>query len=238
LVVNIVYILGVIGMSGGWDDEELKATVEAYVEMQRNERAGLFFVKVQYYRRLMQKFGRPEKAYELRMQNISYVLSLMGRGWLTGLKPARNIDSAMATQIEKLLGQIEGHRHVPIVAYEILAREQARHKNLARPGGNLKPKSRRMTVTHFERDATVKAWILQQAAGVCECCEKPAGFNGADGMPYLELHYVRQLAEGGADVVSNTVALCPGCHSEIHHGANAPALVAWLYDNVGRLRRD
>ncbi len=75
-----IYICSIIGMSGGWNDEELKATVESYVEMQRNEHAGLFFVKKQYYRKLTQKFGRAEKAYELRMQNVSYVLSLMGRG--------------------------------------------------------------------------------------------------------------------------------------------------------------
>ena len=225
-------------MSGGWNDEELKATVESYVEMQRNEHAGLFFVKKQYYRKLMQKFGRAEKAYELRMQNVSYVLSLMGRGWLAGLRPARNIDAAVAARIEKLLEQIEGHRRAPIAAFEAAAREQARHKNLPRPRGNPSPKARRTAIMHFQRDAVVKGWVLQQAAGVCECCEKPAVFNGADGLPYLELHYVRQLAEGGADMVSNAVALCPSCHAEIHHGANAPALVAWLYDNVDRLRRD
>ncbi|SEL24737.1 HNH endonuclease [Nitrosovibrio tenuis] len=225
-------------MNGGWTEEELEAAVESYVEMQRNERAGRLFITKQYYRKLMQKFGRTEKAYELRMQNISYVLSLMGRGWLPGLKPARNIDSGVAARIEKLLEQIEGQRRVPIVAFEIAAREQARQRNLRRPQGNPSPKSRRMAVTHFQRDASVKAWVLQQAGGVCECCEKPALFSGADGLPYLELHYVWQLAEGGPDVVSNAVALCPGCHSEIHHGANAPALVAWLYDNVARLRRD
>jgi len=225
-------------MSGSWSDEELKATVESYVEMQRNERAGQFFIKKQYYKRLVQRFGRTEKAYETRMQNISYVLSLMGRGWLAGLKPARSIDSGIAAQVEKLLEQIEGHRRAPIVAFEVTAREQARHKNLPRPHGNPNPKSRKMAVTHFQLDAGVKAWVLQQASGMCECCEKPALFNGADGLPYLELHYVRQLAEGGPDMVSNAVALCPSCHSEIHHGVNAPALVAWLYDNVGRLRRD
>jgi 5-methylcytosine-specific restriction enzyme A len=225
-------------MSGGWSDEELKATVESYVEMQRYERAGHFFVKKQYYKKLMQKFGRAEKAYELRMQNVSYVLSLMGRSWLAGLRPVRNIDPPVAARIEKLLEQIEGHRRAPIAAFETAAREQARHKNLPRPPGNPSPKSKRTAITHFQRDIAVKAWVLQQAAGVCECCEKPAIFNGADGLPYLELHYVRQLAEGGPDTVSNAVALCPSCHSEIHHGANAPALVAWLYDNVERLRQD
>lgn len=225
-------------MSGGWTGEELKATVESYVEMQRNDRTGRLFTKKQYLRILAQKFGRTEKVFELRMQNISYVLSVMGRSWLTGLKPAKNVDPLVAAQIEKLFEQIEGQRRVPIVAYEITAREQIRQKNLPRPHGHPSPKSRRIAVTYFQRDAAVKAWVLQQASGICESCEKPAPFNGTDGLPYLEVHHVRQLTEGGSDMVTNAVALCPGCHSEILHGANAPALVAWLYDNVGRLRRD
>ena len=225
-------------MSGGWSNEELKATVESYVEMQRNERAGQFFIKKQYYRRLAQKFGRTEKAYEIRMQNISYVLSLMGRGWLAGLKPARSIDSGTAAQVEKLLEQIEGHKRAPIVAFEITAREQARHKNLPRPHGNPNPKSRKMAVTHFQRDAGVKAWVLQQASGMCECCEKPQSSMEPTACPIS--NYIMSGNWQRVDRIwyHNAVALCPSCHSEIHHGANAPALVAWLYDNVDRLRRD
>lgn len=221
-----------------WGDEELRAVVASYVEMQRNEREGRLLLKKHYYRKLAEKFGQAEKVYEHRMQNISYVLSLLGRSWLTGLKPARNLEVGIAVRIEKLLEEVEGQRRAPVAAFEIDAREQVRQKDLPKPAGNPKPKSRRVTVTHFQRDASVKAWVLQQAAGKCECCEKPASFNATDGLPYLELHYVRQLSEGGSDTVGNAVALCPGCHSEIHFGANSQALVAWLYDNVSRLKRD
>lgn len=221
-----------------WGMEELRAAVESYVEMQRSERAGQLLLKKHYYRKLAERFGRAEKAYEYRMQNVSYVLSLMGRNWLTGLKPSGNLEAGIAVRIEKLLEEIEGQKRVPVAAFEIDAREQVRQKDLPKPAGNPKPKSRRITITHFQRNASVKAWVLQQAGGVCECCEKQALFNGTDGLPYLELHYVRQLAEGGADAVANAVALCPACHSEIHYGANAQALIAWLYDNVSRLKRD
>lgn len=224
-------------LNDGWSNEELKASVEAYVEMQRNERAGQLIIKKHYYRKLAQTFSRSEKAFEYRMQNISYVLSLMGRSWLTGLKPAKNVDADVADQIEKLLIQLEGQKAVPIAAFEIKVQEAARQKYLPKPEGNPGPKSRRVTITRFQQDVAVKAWVLQQAAGICECCEKPAPFNGADGLPYLELHYIRQLAEGGSDTVSNAVALCPNCHREIHYGANAQALMAWLYDNVARLSR-
>ena len=37
--------------------------------------------------------------------------------------------------------------------------------------------------------------------------------------PFLEVHHVKRLAKGGADVPSNTVALCPNCHRAAHYGA-------------------
>jgi len=225
-------------MSDGWSNEELKASVECYVEMQRKERAGQPIAKKQYYRKLAQRFGRSEKAFEHRMQNISYILSLMGRSWLTGLKPAKNVDADVADRIEILFTQLDGQKAVAVAAFEIAVREGVRQKNLPKPNGNPSPKARRIAITQFQRDTAVKAWVLRQAGEICECCEQPAPFNGADGLPYLELHYVRQLAEGGADTISNAVALCPNCHREIHHGANAQALTAWLYDNVARLLRD
>ncbi|MBA4143927.1 MAG: HNH endonuclease [Nitrosospira sp.] len=224
-------------MSGDWNDEELKASVETYVEMQRNERAGQLIIKKHYFRKLAERFGRSEKTFEQRMQNISYVLSLLGRGWLTGLKPVRSIDARIAARIEKILEQLEGQKMAPVAAFEVAVLEETRQKDLPKPDGNPSPASRPIAVTQFQRDATVKAWVLQQAAGICECCEKPAPFKNVDGRPYLELHYIRQLGEGGPDTVSNAVALCPNCHQEIHYGANAQALAAWLYDNVSRLIR-
>lgn len=230
--------VGAAPMTEDWNGEELRAVVQSYVEMQHNERAGRLLVKKHYYKNLAERFGRIEKLYEHRMQNVSYVLSLLGRSWLTGLKPSRNLDAGIGARIEKLLEEIEGRRRAPTAAFEIEAREQARQKDLHKPSGNSQPRTRRVTITHFHRDASVKAWVLQQAGGVCECCEHQASFNGTDGLPYLELHYVQQLEEGGPDTVTNAVALCPGCHAEIHYGANAQALIAWLYDNVSRLTRD
>jgi 5-methylcytosine-specific restriction protein A len=224
-------------MDKDWNSEELKATVEAYVEMLEHERAGRIFVKKQYWKKLAQAFGRSEKAYENRMQNISYVLSLVGRNWLMGVKPAKNISADIAVKIEALLEEISGYKNLPVVAFEIAAREEATRKNPPQPGGRPVPKSRQVAVTHFQRDPRVQAWVLQQAGGICEGCEQPAPFHGTDGLPYLELHYLRQLAEGGPDTVANAVALCPNCHREIHYGANSQALIAWLYDNVARLMR-
>jgi 5-methylcytosine-specific restriction protein A len=39
-----------------------------------------------------------------------------------------------------------------------------------------------------------------------------------DGMPYLEVHHVKQLKDGGSDRIDNAVALCPNCHRKAHYG--------------------
>lgn len=47
-------------------------------------------------------------------------------------------------------------------------------------------------------------------------CGEPAPFYNKNGKLYLEFHHVITLANGGPDVVYNTVAICPKCHKRIH----------------------
>lgn len=222
-------------MNEEWSKEELQASVEAYLQMQQKAQAGEHFVKAQHYKKLSEKFGRSTKAYDYRMRNISYVLSLMGRGWLDGLVPAQNVGANVAVQIEELLTQAEGRKSLPVVAFDIEVKKEAKKKNAPKPIGNQKPKATTSEVIQYQRDASVKAWILEQAGGKCECCEREAPFKGTDGLPFLEVHHIRQLADTGTDTVSNAVAVCPNCHRELHYGANCKSLVALLYARVSRL---
>lgn len=222
----------------GWTKDELRASVAAYLEMQQLDRAGSPFTKKRYYEDLGNRFGRTAKSFEYRMQNISYVMSLMGRDWLSGLKPAKNVGANVAAQIEQLIAEVEGKSVVPVVAFEIAVREDVKKKTLPLPTGSRNPKVVTASVTQYQRDASVKAWVLKQADGTCECCRQPAPFNGADGLPYLEVHHVRKLAENGADTTTNAVAVCPNCHRELHYGDRAKELVEALYKNIKRLRRE
>jgi 5-methylcytosine-specific restriction protein A len=224
-------------MSDGWSKEELRASVDAYVAMQLRERKGEPFTKKRYYEDLATKFGRTEKAFEYRMQNISYVMTLLGRDWLTGLKPAKNVGANVAAEIEELIAQAEGKQFVPVAAFEIDARKEAKKKNLSKPEGNRRPTVMSSTITQYHRDPAVKAWVLQQAKGKCDSCEQPAPFNGSDGQPFLEVHHVRQLADNGSDTATNAVALCPNCHRELHYGENSRALLLRLYGRITRLVR-
>ncbi len=83
------------------------------------------------------------------------------------------------------------------------------------------PKPSRTIVSQvvFNRNQYVVAEILDRANGICEKCKNPAPFiKDIDKKPYLEVHHVIPLAEGGEDTIENAVALCPNCHRHAHYG--------------------
>ena len=74
-------------------------------------------------------------------------------------------------------------------------------------------------ILSFVRNPDVVAEVRFRAAGKCEGCNKDAPFlRRMDGKPYLEVHHVTQLADGGEDTVDNAIALCPNCHRQEHYG--------------------
>ena len=71
----------------------------------------------------------------------------------------------------------------------------------------------------FVRNPDVVAEVLFRAAGKCERCKDNAPFNRKkDHQPYLEVHHITQLSQGGEDTVMNALALCPNCHRHLHFG--------------------
>lgn len=103
------------------------------------------------------------------------------------------------------------------------------------PVGNKTPASSQTSVTQFARDPAVVAWVLKEAAGICECCRKPAPFEREDGSLFLEVHHVLRLTDGGEDTIENAVALCPNCHRELHYGVAKSDLAAKLRREISRL---
>ncbi len=81
------------------------------------------------------------------------------------------------------------------------------------------PEKRNVQVVEFIRNPDVVAEVLERAAGFCQQCGQPAPFvRRSDGSPYLEVHHIVPLADGGNDTVENAVALCPNCHRKRHYG--------------------
>ena len=223
-----------------WNDGELLDAVRTYVEMQNKESSGHQFIKSHYYKLLAEKHGRTEKSFEYRMQNISYVLQNMGKKWLTGLKPAKNVGANIAEKIEEYLLHEYGEKSHKVAAFEIEWRnelEKFKRDNSQIPSGNTKPGVIVSETSQYCRDPKIKAWILKNANGKCECCCKYAPFTAFDGLPYLEVHHIIRLADGGPDTISNAIAVCPNCHRELHFGAESHILIARLYNELPRLNR-
>ena len=74
------------------------------------------------------------------------------------------------------------------------------------------------TKSFFRRNPHVVAEARFSAKGVCQACKKYAPF-WSKGLPYLEVHHIKPLAQGGEDTIDNAIALCPNCHREKHFGA-------------------
>jgi len=217
-------------MRDGWNQEELRAAVVAYLEMLDKQKHHRAFVKKHYYEALSTQFGRSAKAFEYRMQNISHVMALRGRDeWVTGLKPAQHVGANVIADIQAILDELESEK---------VLREVALQPYRVEPVGEKQPGVFLTDVRRFVRSGSVRERVLALADGRCDACDELAPFNGADDQPFLEIHHVRPLAQQGSDTVGNAVALCPNCHREVHHSKDALALVERLYRQIGRLVRE
>ena len=103
------------------------------------------------------------------------------------------------------------------VEKSIKSSQEERAKRLAKASPIPKKVSR--TIIEFNRNPDVVAQTLLDARGICGRCNKPAPFTRKkDGSPYLEVHHIIRLADGGADTSNNAIALCPNCHRKSHYG--------------------
>ncbi|WPB58734.1 HNH endonuclease signature motif containing protein [Xylophilus sp. GOD-11R] len=81
------------------------------------------------------------------------------------------------------------------------------------------PEKITVTTTVYRRNPDVVAEVLDRAGGKCGYCNQRAPFvRSSTGEPYLEVHHVQRLADGGEDSVENAIAACPNCHREKHYG--------------------
>ena len=172
------------------------------------------------------------------MQNLSYVYALLGRRWIEGLKPAKNVGTNVIAIIERAIAKVEGQSGEPFAQFE--HEVEALRKSLPKqaPTGNAAPSKIQSTSTQFARDPRVVAWVLNEADGKCECCTKDAPFTRIDGSPYLEVHHLKRLADGGTDRVSNAIALCPNCHRELHFGIQRTDLLSAVFARIPRLSEE
>lgn len=152
---------------------------------------------------------------------------------MEGLKPARNVGANIIARLEPLVAKVEGQAAPQSATFSTEVDERRKQQRRSSPPkGQIEPSRTTACTTVYQRDPEVVAWVLNQADGMCERCDSPAPFIKEDGTPFLEVHHVRRLADGGPDTTDNAVALCPNCHRELHSGMakmeSADRLVAKL----------
>ena len=210
--------------------------------------------------------SRTAKAYERRMMNISSVMQGLGRPWVKGLAPLSNVGPSVRKRLSEIIASVEAsptYQAEKAEWRELTAKLAAETKRAAylpsaqvawpfpadeperaewpqktAPAGVPQPTAISTTVFVYQRDETVRCWVLARALGRCECCGDNAPFLTAEGEPFLEVHHLRQLAKGGSDTVTNTAALCPNCHRHLHYGRDAEALLSRLYELIPELQRE
>lgn len=226
-----------------WTDSELGAAIDAYLEMLELEKLGTPFNKAEVNRQLRSGIlaNRSKASIEYRMQNISATLDEFCLPRIEGYAPAKNIGTGVKDRIGSLLatkGVVLLEDYSPTSdegALNTRFAELSKRKLTGTPRGNAHPPQSSNSTHVFVRDPLVKAWVLQFANGCCDGCSQNAPFTTPDGMPFLEVHHVHPLAEGGPDQVSNAVALCPNCHRRCHLSVDRKEFTSSLYERIKRL---
>lgn len=110
---------------------------------------------------------------------------------------------------ESLKNSIEiKEKEVKKLSYNELKKSALKVKNISH--------SKEIVTIYRDRNAIVSQYTKRRANGYCDLCDNKAPFENKNKEPYLESHHIINLAEGGPDVIYNTVALCPNCHRKMH----------------------
>lgn len=229
----------------GWTDQELEASVDAYLKMLGLEQSGQTFKK-SVENQLLRKgplSKRSASSVEYRMQNISAVMEQMDLPRIVGYVSAKNIGTKIGGRIREILidRNAEAFRKStkqtsPATIFRPVELKPSKLNDA--PEGILNPSRTSSASTKLARTLRIKNWVLNQSSGVCEGCDQAAPFLRPDGLPYLEVHHVKHLANHGSDEASNAVALCPNCHRRCHHSSDREDFTASLYTKVKRLKSE
>ncbi|WP_341485471.1 DUF4357 domain-containing protein [Thioclava sp. GXIMD4215] len=150
-------------------------------------------------------------------------------------KPLKAVLDESVIVFEKPTSDADELRNRVVRVSKALHDAETKGLKLPEPAGKVNPGRESGTTFRFVRDPNVIAWVLHTSQGSCEVCGEEAPFRKDDGAPYLEVHHVRPLGEGGPDTTDNTVACCPNCHRKLHYASDRMALRSAVIRRISRL---
>jgi 5-methylcytosine-specific restriction protein A len=226
-----------------WTDQELEAAIYAYFTMLNKELRAKKYNKAEANRQLrsFELINRSRGSVEFRMQNISSVLQQLCHPIIQGYLPRMIVGSDVSERIKKIIFSrkfLNERDYSPTADKNELDKRVGSllgKKIIGIPKGQRNSKKQQSSQTAYESYPLVKAWVLQNANGTCELCKKPGPFRNKLGEWFLEEHHVISLADGGSDIIENTVALCPNCHRKCHLSPETDKVQKELRNTIERI---
>ncbi|WP_323099815.1 DUF3883 domain-containing protein [Intrasporangium sp. YIM S08009] len=102
-----------------WTAEENAVIVRSYLDMLRQELAGIDYSKAEANRRVAQEIGRSRGSIEYKLQNVSWALFEVNHPFIDGYKPARNLQDALRQEV---LHQLDLTDDLPDLVFRALQR--------------------------------------------------------------------------------------------------------------------
>lgn len=219
-----------------WTDDELVEAIRHFRRAMDFEARGVDFKPVDISKDLAKALpNRGQDKASRRLSNVAVALKDAGRPHTAkfGLTQTR-VGTNVRRRIVELWDAQEDQ--ATFDRDELNARALALKGTLTtKPAGDPSPSTKTTTVVVYKRKPAVVAWVLQAAAGVCEGCNSAAPFQTPSGEPFLEVHHLKPLGEGGPDIVENAIAICPNCHRALHHSSDRAARRSDIERRIARI---
>ena len=110
-------------------------------------------------------------------------------------------------------------------------------RELASEGGADLPTLKTSEIKTHKRKDIVKVYAHARSNGKCEACDADAPFISKNNKPYLEVHHIKALSDGGLDHPGNVAAICPNCHRRIEHGLDGEEVNKCLENKILELEK-
>ena len=108
------------------------------------------------------------------------------------------------------------------VEYSILkSRTLAQLRQAALATASERATSFERKIQYRERSQAIKLYALKRSHDICAGCNQSAPFKLPGGQPFLEVHHIDKLSDGGVDHPEAVIAVCPNCHRRAHLSADA-----------------
>jgi len=127
------------------------------------------------------------------------------------LAPIQSLDTTLLEENLELRESYNELRRMPLERLREVALQEAKEQADSREA------RRRMWL----RSQAIRRYALQRAQGQCEACDQPAPFRTPEGEPFLEVHHIQRLSDGGPDHPERVAAICPNCHRRAHYADDA-----------------